>query len=184
MTHINLLALCGSLREGSLNSAVAHAAAGLCRPPAVMTVHGGLDGLPFFNPDVEISAPPAVVQDFRARLAAADAVLVASPEYARGTSGVLKNALEWVVGSGELVDKPVAVVTASPSAAGGERAQAWLRETLEVMSAQVLPESLRIPCASARITDGRVTDPVLLGELTGVVEAMVRAVETLRRAAA
>ncbi|MFI9235194.1 NADPH-dependent FMN reductase [Streptomyces cinnamoneus] len=175
MSPINVLALCGSLREGSLNSAVAHTAAGLCRPPVSLTVHEGLGGLPFFNPDVERDCPPPEVLAFRARLAAADAVLITSPEYAHGTSGVLKNALEWVVGSGELVDKPVAVVTASPSMTGGDRAQAWLRETLEVMSARVLPAGLRIACAGAKITDGRVTDETTLAELGTLVAELARA---------
>ncbi|MEU4211026.1 NADPH-dependent FMN reductase [Streptomyces sp. NPDC026206] len=174
MPPINLLALCGSLRQGSLNSAVAHTAASLCRPPVAMTVYEGLGGLPFFNPDVERECPPAEVLDFRARLAAADAVLITSPEYAHGTSGVLKNGLEWVVGSGELVDKPVAVVTASPSMTGGARAQAWLRETLQVMSARVLPHELRIPCATVKITNGRVTDEETLTGLRSVLADLTR----------
>ncbi len=179
MTTLNFVALCGSLRAGSLNSAVAHAAAALCPPGVVLTVDNGLDALPFFNPDVEQACPPPVVAAHRARLAAADAVLLASPEYARGTSGMLKNALEWVVGSGDLVDKPVAVVTASPSTTGGDRAQAWLAETLGMMGARVLPESLRIPLATNKITDGRVTDEETLASLRDLLEAMARACRTV-----
>ncbi|MFF3838975.1 hypothetical protein [Streptomyces sp. NPDC001930] len=63
---------------------------------------------------------------------------------------MLRNGLEWVVGGGELVDKPVVVVTASPSMTGGDRAMtSWVKETLEVMGAHILPESLPIPLATA-----------------------------------
>ncbi|GAA3708087.1 NADPH-dependent FMN reductase [Streptomyces tremellae] len=172
---MNFLAFSGSLRNASLNSAVVRTAARLCPPEAALEVYEGIGSLPFFNQDVESTQPPAEVLDFRARLAAADAVLIASPEYAHGTSGVLKNALEWVVGGGELVDKPVAVVTASPSMTGGDRAQAWVKETLEVMGARILPESLPIACAGPKISDGRVTDETTLSELKEVIAAMARA---------
>lgn len=119
--------------------------------------------------------PAPEVMAFRALLESADAVLISSPEYAHGTSGVLKNGLEWVVGGGELVGKPVAVVTASPSMTGGDRAQAWVKETLEVMGANVLPESLPIPLASAKVADGRVSDEGTLGALKDVLAAMARA---------
>jgi chromate reductase, NAD(P)H dehydrogenase (quinone) len=169
--------LSGSLRPASLNSAVIRSAAELCTQLVSMTIYEGIGTLPFFHEDVEAAGPPPVVMDFRARLATADAVLIASPEYAHGMSGVLKNALEWVVGGGELVDKPVAVVTASPMMTGGNRAQAWTQETLRVMGARVLPESLPIPLAGAKIRDGRVIDGETLAALKEVLEAMARAVK-------
>ncbi|MFD0370493.1 NADPH-dependent FMN reductase [Streptomyces sp. NPDC059071] len=172
---MKFVALSGSLRARSLNTAVVRTVADLCLPPVSMTVYEGLGELPFFNQDVESECPPPEVMAFRALLASADAVLISSPEYAHGTSGVLKNGLEWVVGGGELVDKPVAVVTASPSMTGGDRAQAWVRETLEVMGAKVLPESLPIPLAGAKIADGRVHDEATLGALKDVLAAMARA---------
>jgi len=92
-------------------------------------------------------------------------------------SGVLKNALEWVVGGGELVGKPTAVVTASPSMTGGDRAQAWLTETLEVMGAAILPEPLPIALASAKVRDGRVVEPETLDQLRGVLTSLRQAAE-------
>ncbi|MFC9589033.1 NADPH-dependent FMN reductase [Streptomyces sp. NPDC056944] len=172
---MKFVAFSGSLRAKSLNTAVVRTAAELCLPPTSMTVYEGLGDLPFFNQDVEAECPPPEVLAFRALLESADAVLVSSPEYAHGTSGVLKNALEWVVGGGELVGKPVAVVTASPSMTGGDRAQAWVKETLEVMGAQILPESLPIALASAKVADGRVTDEETLRALEDVLAAMARA---------
>src|SRR5262249_3208682 len=99
--------------------------------------------LPPFNPDLDTDRPPTPVSAFRAALQSADAVLLSSPEYAHGVPGVLKNALDWIVGSGELVDKPIALVNASTRAT---HAWASLRETLTVMSARVVDDaSLTIP---------------------------------------
>ena len=99
----------------------------------------GLGDLPHFNPDLEGSGDdPPPVQDFCARLRAADGVLISSPEYAHGIPGVLKNALDWVVGSGELVGKPVALLGASPHST---HAQASLTEVLTTMAAVLIPEA-------------------------------------------
>ena len=172
---MKFVAFSGSLRTKSLNTAVVRTAAELCLPPVSMTIYEGLGQLPFFNQEVESAGPPPEVMEFRALLESADAVLISSPEYAHGTSGVLKNGLEWVVGGGELTDKPVAVVTASPSMTGGDRAQAWLKETLLIMGGKVLPESLPIPLASIKITNGRVSDEETRAALQEVLAAMARA---------
>ncbi len=78
--------------------------------------------------------------ELRTILAAADGVIVSSPEYAHGVPGSLKNALDWLVSSGELIDKPVLLLNAAP--AGGTHAQESLRETLTMLSANVLEASL------------------------------------------
>jgi NAD(P)H-dependent FMN reductase len=173
------LGICGSLRTGSLNAAALGSIADLCGEAG----SGGeferaprLDLLPFFNPDVERGERlPEAVLAFRARVAAADAVLIATPEYAHGTSGVLKNALEWLVGGGELVGKPVALLSASPASTGGGRAQAWLRETLTVMSAEVLPRGLEIPLAPAKAGDGRITHVPTLDAMRELLDALAQA---------
>jgi NAD(P)H-dependent FMN reductase len=97
-----------------------------------------LGRIPPFNPDLDEQGQP-VVMALRRALVAADAVLIASPEYAHGVSGVLKNALDWLVGStqGEIVDKPVALINASPRST---HAQASLVETLRTMSARVVAD--------------------------------------------
>lgn len=116
---MKFLALCGSLRAESFNGAVIRAAAELCPSAAHLDIGADLGQLPFFNQDVELQAVPPEVGNLRERCAEADGLFIASPEYARGTSGVLKNALEWLVGSGNQVGKPVALVTASTSPQGG-----------------------------------------------------------------
>src|SRR5262249_15918408 len=99
-------------------------------------LYQGLGGLPPFNADLEALGPPAVVAELRSRIISTHALLIASPEYAHGVSGVLKNALDWMVGNESFVGKPVGLLNASPRAS---IAQAALRETLATMSARVVP---------------------------------------------
>ncbi|MEU6671573.1 NADPH-dependent FMN reductase [Streptomyces sp. NPDC046727] len=177
---MKILGLCGSLRSGSLNAAVLRAAAELTLPPRELTVDPGLDRLPFFDADVERSALPGAAAELRAAVGAADGLLIVTPEYAHGTSGVLKNALEWLVGGSEIAGKPVALASASPAITGGDRARAWLAETLTVMSARVIPRDLRIPQATLKITDGRVTDEPTRKALSGLLDDLAHAVAEAR----
>jgi chromate reductase len=134
---LTVLTLSGSLRKASLNSAMLKMAAH-CAPAGMRVIHQpGLGKLPLFNPDLE-SREPAAVAQLRHDIAAADALLVASPEYAHGISGVMKNALDWMVASGVLAGKPVVLWNASPRAT---HALAALRETLTVMSARMIEEA-------------------------------------------
>src|SRR5205085_1597374 len=109
-----------------------------------------------FNPDHD-EAPPAVVLGWRRELATADAVLVSSPEYAHGIVGAFKNALDWVVGSGELSAKPIGIINASPSLASGDHAHNALVEILTVMDANVVHDAIvRVPAARTKVdADGR-----------------------------
>jgi NAD(P)H-dependent FMN reductase len=111
---MNFLALSGSLRAASLNSALLPATARLT--PKVISIQAfqGIDDFPLFNPDIEFS-DPAPVANLRAQVIAADALIIASPEYSHGVTGLLKNVLDWQVGSEAFVKKPVALFNASPS---------------------------------------------------------------------
>jgi chromate reductase, NAD(P)H dehydrogenase (quinone) len=173
---MKILALCGSLRSGSLNAAVLRSAAELFVPPWDITVEPDLGRLPFFNAEVEENDCPEIVSELRGRLGASDGMLIATPEYAHGTSGVLKNALEWLVGGGEIAGKPVALMSASPAVTGGDRARAWLTETLTVMGANVLPTDLRIPLATAKVKAGRLTDEPTLEALRELLDSLAKAV--------
>lgn len=132
---IRILAISGSLRRASSNSALVEAAARLAPDTVKMSIYRGLAELPAFNPDLDGDGAPGAVTRFRAALQACDAVLISSPEYAHGVPGVVKNALDWVVGSGELIDMPIAIINASARAT---HAWASLAETLSVMSARVI----------------------------------------------
>jgi len=156
---IRILAISGSLRRSSSNSRLLRAAANLAPKGVEITLYDGLADLPHFNPDLEGSEPSAVL-DFRLQLERSDGVLISSPEYAHGVPGSLKNALDWVVGSGELVDKPVAMLNASLMAT---YAQASLNETITVMSGRVVKEaSLTIPLQGKHLDEsGIAADPEL-----------------------
>lgn len=142
---VNILAISGSLRSASSNTALLRAMQAMAPAEAGFFIYEGIGGLPHFNPelDKEGMTAPASVQQFRERLKAAGAVVICTPEYAAGVPGVLKNALDWIVSSGELVGKPVAAISASPSYSGGHIALASLAGTLRIMTA-ITPDELTL----------------------------------------
>jgi len=147
---MKILAISGSLRAASLNSALMRAVARLAPPDISVQLFADLGDLPLFNPDIEASDPPVVAR-FRAQLLAADAVLIASPEYAHGITGAMKNALDWMVGSEAFVNKPVALLNASPRAV---HAQASLKEIITMMSARIVEEaSITVPILGANLDE-------------------------------
>jgi NAD(P)H-dependent FMN reductase len=144
---LRILAVCGSLRGLSSSGAVLDAAARLAPDHVRVERYGAIALLPHFNPDVEETALPREAADWRAAVAVADAVLIASPEYAHGVPGSLKNALDWLVGGPEFVDKTVAVINPS---AHSSFAQAQLIETLRTMSGRVIDgASITLPSRPA-----------------------------------
>lgn len=174
---MRLLALSGSLRARSSNGAVLRSALGLWNGSATIADIGAL---PHFNPDLdgEDATPPAPVAALRTAVAAADALLLVSPEYAHGVPGVLKNALDWLVSSGECVHKPVAVLTASPFPTGGDHANAQLRETLRMMTGEVVADACReIPAIGPKIDPAteRVIDEPTLADLATAMSHLAAA---------
>ena len=146
---LRILGISGSLRQTSANTALVHAAAQLASDGVEVRVYTQLGELPPFNPDLDGDSPPASVAQFRLEIEASAAVLISSPEYAHGVPGTLKNALDWIVGSGEIVGKPVALVNAAPRAT---HAQASLAETLRVMSADLVDEaSVALPLSGRNL---------------------------------
>lgn len=133
-----ILAICGSLRTASLNRAALRALISLC--PEVAIEIRLLHNIPMYDADaIETSGVPPAVASFRAEIAAADAILFATPEYSHSVSGVLKNALDWLHGKPPyLADKPVAILSAASSPIGGLRAQYNLREIVQPLGAHVL----------------------------------------------
>ena len=147
--RFKILAISGSLRVASSNIAILKAAQQLAPNNLEILLYHGLGDLPHFNPDLEL-APPASVLEFQKLLRDSSAVIISSPEYAHGVPGTLKNALDWVVGSGELVGKPMALFNVT---ARGAWAQASLRETLTVMMADLIENAcVEIPLPSRNST--------------------------------
>jgi chromate reductase, NAD(P)H dehydrogenase (quinone) len=131
---MNVLAISGSLRQASINSAVLRAAQRLAPGGMAVTVFGGVGALPLFNPDLE-ARPPEPVLALHAAVVRADALLFASPEYAHGVTGAIKNTLDWLVGFEPAAGTHVAVFNAAPRARHADDA---LRETLQTMAMVVV----------------------------------------------
>jgi NAD(P)H-dependent FMN reductase len=147
---MRILAVCGSLRAASSNAALLDAAAQLAPAHVQVERFVGIGELPHFNPDLdrEGDAPPPAVARWREALRASDAVLLSSPEYVHGVPGALKNALDWIVSSGELSGKPLAQLDTSRS----HFATPQLREILATLEARVVPEaSIALHLASSRV---------------------------------
>jgi NAD(P)H-dependent FMN reductase len=144
-----------------------------------VSIYRELADIPPFNPDLDTDVVPAAVSRFRAALQTSDAILISSPEYAHGVSGVLKNALDWVVSSGELMDKAIAVINASARAT---HAHASLCETLTTMSGRVVEDaSVTIPLAAPALdADGNLSDARLSASLTSAIKTLAHAVDTRR----
>ena len=152
---MKVVAICGSLRKVSVNLAFCRAAVQLAPANVHVSIFAGLGNLPLFNPDLETTLP-AVVCSFRESVGSADALLIASPEYAHGISGPMKNALDWLVSFEGTAGKPVALVNTSPRA---HHAYDSLHEVLTTMSTVVVPQaSLIVPLPGAVATEQAMTD--------------------------
>ncbi|MCX7208591.1 MAG: NAD(P)H-dependent oxidoreductase [Proteobacteria bacterium] len=128
---IHLIAISGSLRAASCNTALLRAVQAVAPSQIKVTLFEQLAQVPPFNPDIDIETVPLLAQ-LRDQIVAADGVFIASPEYAHGVSGVMKNLLDWLVSTPAFVNKPVATLNASPRA---HHAFAALKESLTMMSA-------------------------------------------------
>ncbi|WP_289136565.1 NADPH-dependent FMN reductase [uncultured Brevibacillus sp.] len=177
MNEIKLLAISGSLRQKSSNTALMNAIIGLAPETMKFTIYGGLGDLPHFNPDIDVDDGPAPVSELRTQLKETDGVLLCTPEYGNGVPGVLKNALDWLVSTGEFINKPTAVISASPSPMGGDKAHASLLLTLNMIHAKIVDKgTLIIPNITMKMNkEGAITDTELKQELSSVLQALEQA---------
>jgi chromate reductase, NAD(P)H dehydrogenase (quinone) len=174
---VRVLGISGSLRRESHNRRLLAAAArGL---PAGVEFEEllGLELVPPFNEDLDGDAAPAAVEDLRAALQRADAVLIATPEYNHSIPGQLKNALDWAsrpFPDNALRAKPAAVIGASTSLFGGVWAQAEVRRVLTAAGARPLDEELPVPSAHLAFeADGDLRDRGLQAALSAVTERLL-----------
>jgi chromate reductase len=155
-TPLNVVGIAGSLRRGSYNRGLIRAAVDLAPSGMRLTLHE-LGDLPMFNADVEASGDPAPVRRLKETIGAADALLIATPEYNRCVPGVLKNAIDWAsrpARQSVLTNKPVAIIGASTGGGGTARAQAHLRDGLGYTNGLVLPQpEVLVPFAASRFDD-------------------------------
>lgn len=175
---LHLLAISGSLRAVSSNTALLRAAIALAPLGVEIRLYGGLGELPHFNPDLEAHEPPAVT-DLRAQVRWADGLLISSPEYAHGVPGAMKNALDWLVGGDEFIYKPVALLNASPRS---HHAQESLAETITTMSGRLVREaSIAVPLLGTKLAEaGIVASPELAELVRSAILAFTQAIEGFR----
>ncbi|UNK16389.1 NAD(P)H-dependent oxidoreductase [Paenibacillus sp. N3/727] len=177
---IHILGISGSLRNRSSNTNLLRAAAALAPKHINLTIFDRLGDLPHFNPEIDGEEAPEAVIAFRNQLMSVDGVLISTPEYASGVPGVLKNAIDWTVSSGELYNKPTGVLSASPHPAGGENAHASLLMTLNMLNAHIVSGgTMCIPQISLKMNAaGDITDNDLAKEITAVLHALEKALNT------
>lgn len=166
---MKILAISGSLRLKSYNSAIIQA---LKDMDDNVDIYKNLGKLPFFNPDInshtlEEDNSPALVQELRKSIASSDAIIISTPEYAFEIPGVLKNALDWLVSSAEIVHKPVAIISASTSGMGGDKANIVLMNLIKVLTGKIEENlTLTISMVNKKIDDkGKIIDKMLIDEL-------------------
>jgi len=183
MTQFRLLGLSGSLRRASNSTAVLHGLLDALAPKAALKIFP-LHGVPLYNEDDDDGEHvPEQVRALRSAIASSDGVIMISPEYNHGMSGVLKNALDWAsrpYGRSTLMRKPVLTMTASPAFTGGVRAQQQMNETLVSIPARpVLRPQIVIGSVHEKVRDGRLIDEAALSfALAGVDDLL----EEIRRA--
>jgi chromate reductase, NAD(P)H dehydrogenase (quinone) len=181
---VDVLAICGSLRRDSLNRALLRAALEFC-PPEMRILEFTLEEIPLFNADLERAGRPVSVAAFRAAISAADALLIATPEYNRSVPGVLKNAVDWASRPpffSVLRGKRVAVIGASTGRGGALGAQAELRRVLASTGASVLSEPvLGLERAHAKFAEGRLTDMEAQSTLVELLRALCRGSAAIAR---
>ncbi len=166
---MRILAISGSLRANSSNTAVLRAAALLAPSGVEVVLYSGLAGLPHFNPDLDVAEAPELlsepVRELRREVGACHAMMISSPEYAHGVAGSLKNLLDWLVGGAEFYGKPVALINTAPRAT---HADAQLREILSTMAARLIEEaSITLPVSGT----GRSWDAASIAKEFGAVAA-------------
>ena len=171
---MKFLAISGSLRRVSSNTALLRAAASLAPEGVEVVLYGGLGDLPHFNPDLEENEPSAVTA-FRELVREADGLILCSPEYAHGVPGVLKNALDWLVGGSEFVEKPIVLFNATPPAT---YAQASLTETITIMSGRLIQEAyVEVPLRGKSLDENAiVAHPEISAAVRAGLAAFARAI--------
>jgi chromate reductase len=155
---MRVLGISGSLRNGSLNTALLRAAAERLPAGAELAMFDRLGEIPPFSEDAEAAPAPAAVRELREAMRTADAVLIATPEYNHSLPGQLKNALDWAsrpAGQSALNGKPAAAIGASKSMFGGVWAQAELRKVLAAMGGRAIEAELPVAQAHEHLVDGR-----------------------------
>jgi chromate reductase, NAD(P)H dehydrogenase (quinone) len=169
-----LLLISGSLRQGSTNTALLNTVRSVAPSTMDTVLYQGLGALPHFNPDDDVDPLHPAVANLRAQIAAADAVVLSTPEYAGALPGSFKNLLDWSVGGGEIYQKPVAWLNASGSPTGAVNAHESLRIVLGYVGSTLVEAACaRIPVPRDAIgSDGLIADQAIRGQILEALAAL------------
>jgi chromate reductase len=173
---LHILGFSGSLRKQSYNKAILAAALELVPENTTLEIFD-LEGIPPFNQDLELQ-PPDEVKDFKAKIRASDAILIATPEYNYSIPGVLKNAIDWAsrpYGDNAFDGKPVAMMGASIGMLGTARAQYHLRQSFVFLNMHPLNQpEVMVPFVQEKIDqNGKVTDEKTKKKIGELLESLV-----------
>jgi chromate reductase len=182
--NIRLLGLSGSLRRAAASTAILRTLAGRLPAGVEMTI-APLNPLPLYNEDEDRPEALAAVETFKAAIAAADGLIVISPEYNHGISGVLKNAIDWASRPGYdsiLKNKPVLVMSSATSPLGGARAQLQLRELFaSTLSRVIARRQIVIGQTKAKVKDGELIDAATLSFIDDGAADLIDEIRLLAR---
>jgi len=181
---LRILGFAGSLRKGSYNEALLRAAADLM-PENVVFETFNLEDIPVFNQDLE-KQPPKIVEDFKKRVKAADAILIATPEYNYSIPGVLKNAIDWAsrpYGDNAFEEKPVAIMGASTGMLGTARAQYHLRQCFVFLNVHTVnrPEVMVSYAAGKFDSEGKLKDEKTRESIAELINSLISLAETFTK---
>ncbi len=176
---LNIVAISGSLKSTSANTNILRALAKMTPENVVVEIVEGLDTLPHFNPETKEEILSVI--NFRQKIRNADAVIFSTPEYAFGVPGVLKNALDWMVSSGELNEKPVIAISASPLYSGGDKALASLILTLTALGTNMgAGSSLSIANIKSKMNAaGEISNAETIQELEMLLDSLIKKISTI-----
>jgi chromate reductase len=181
----NILGISGSLRQGSFNTALLHFAARSLPEGAHMEI-GRIDDMPLYNDDVRVKGYPPPAQRLREQIAAADLVLIVTPEYNYSIPGVLKNAIDWASRppNQPFEGKPIGIMGASTGMLGSARAQYHLRQCFVFLNAPVLsrPEIMVAHARDRFDEQGNLTDVSTQQHVVKFLQALVAFSARMKRA--
>ena len=173
MSDTRVLVLVGSLREGSLNRRLAETIRDRAPQGVVVEVADGLDGLPFYNEDLDGPEVPPTAVALREQVAAADRLLVVTPEYNGTMPAVVNNAIDWLsrpYGAGAIVGKPLGVVGATPTPYGGKWAHEDTQRSARIAGAVVVED---VVVSQSALDVDVLTDPEVLERLDQALRTLV-----------
>lgn len=179
---LRLLGISGSLRKESTNTEILKTLASRLGDQAVISLFS-LNDIPLYNSDLEAATLPASVAALKKAISCSDGLIICSPEYNYGTSGVMKNALDWASRPGfnsPLKNKPVLIMTSSPGLLGGVRAQSQLRETFSATLSRVVNcPQIVIPGVNQKIREGKFADETTIDFMLAAVDDLIREINRL-----